>query len=443
MPLYFGTDGAGEPISRSLTSLYRGLHAIGVPGSGKTTLLSAIAHSAIRECGMLVIDPEGGLAEGLLDLIPPDRAGDVLYWDPARQSARPWAGNLWREPDPDKLALNADWFQAALRSVNTGSEWGLNLDVASRVLVYALAPAGGTIYETVRFFRDRAFRMTFYDRLRSLNPPAYEWLKTYDEAAPVRNKNKLSAEQEQMAGPLIRRIEKLTTNPTLARIFGQREVAFDLGEVMAEKKILLVRLNDADLGPGVRQVLSNLLIGQLFRHCLDRQPESPPFLVVVDEVNTLIHAGWTTLIERARKHNVALCLAHQHFAHVDESVRATLMVMPNRVAFQLSGSDVKHIANSFPGSAEEIGRTLRGLPKYQALMKVDNDLDHEFAVTELNVAPGTGDKYGLREEIVRRSASIGRPKEEIDQELRSRDGTEFEIEETVRKVEPETAPLWG
>lgn len=431
--LHLGATTKG-PLFRRIDSLFRGLHVIGVPGSGKTTLLASLAISAAPEVGMLVIDPEGGLCEQVLEFAPPERARDILYWDPARQTDRPWAGNLWRSAESEDLTRTLDWFKEAIRLSSPGAEWGVNIDQACAAALYALAPAGGTICDIPRFFRDRAFRLQFYEGLRARNSFSYEWLASFDEAASTRKLAKLSADQEMMAGSLIRRVERLITNPTLARIFGQRGLAFDLRQVMAEGKILLVRLNDADLGPGARQVLSNLLIGQLYRESLDRGPEDPAFLVVIDEVNTLIHPGWGTLIERSRQHRVALVLAHQHFGRVEDSVRSTLLVIPNRIAFQLSGSDVKHVAASFPDA--EVGQALRSLPRYRAIARLDNDLDRGYWTGEIDVSPSEGQRHGARSEIVKRSAGLGTPREQVDRELSQRDRTQFLVRETVEEVEP-------
>jgi len=438
----FGVDGSGKPVTRNITPLYCGLHVIGQMGRGKSTLLARMFVSGTKKAGGLLIDPagrRGGLITEVLDHISADRADDVLYWDPATQVNNPWAGNFWQTEDEADLPLACEWFKYALRSMGKDEDWRIYIDQASEHAFWALAPEGYTINDIPRLFRDRGFRLTLYPALEQRNQPAFEWFTEFDEG--VSRKGKATKDTADKAAPLIRRVEQLTTNPVLRTIFGQTGHSFDLGQIMAEGKILLVRLSEADLGPGARQVLANLLMGQLFRHAKHRQPEEPPYLVVVDEVNSLIHAGWTTLIEQARQFKVALVLAHQNLGHVkDPDIRNALLLLPNRVSFAISGVDLHAVSSSYP---EDIGPALRQLPKYQAIARLDNDLDGGHTTTLLKVSPINSSPTGQAEAIIQRSNALGRPRAEVELEIRSRDRRGFKITETVSQTDtPETVPLW-
>ncbi|KAA3662803.1 MAG: DUF87 domain-containing protein, partial [Calditrichaeota bacterium] len=59
-------------------------YLIGKTGMGKSTLLENFLVSDIEKgYGCTLIDPHGDLAERLLDLIPPRRTNDVIYFNPA------------------------------------------------------------------------------------------------------------------------------------------------------------------------------------------------------------------------------------------------------------------------------------------------------------------------------------------------------------------------
>jgi hypothetical protein len=50
----------------------------------KTALLRNIILADIwRDAGVAVIDPHGDLAEDVIDSIPPERSGDVVYFNPS------------------------------------------------------------------------------------------------------------------------------------------------------------------------------------------------------------------------------------------------------------------------------------------------------------------------------------------------------------------------
>jgi DNA helicase HerA-like ATPase len=62
----------------------RHFYVIGKTGSGKTTLLeNMVVEDILAGHGVGVVDPHGDFAEKLLALIPENRIGDVVYFNPA------------------------------------------------------------------------------------------------------------------------------------------------------------------------------------------------------------------------------------------------------------------------------------------------------------------------------------------------------------------------
>ncbi len=77
----------------------RHFYVIGQTGTGKTTLLkNMILQDMQRGDGVCFIDPHGSDVEDILAIVPPERYGDVIYFDPA-YTARPMALNML-EYDP-------------------------------------------------------------------------------------------------------------------------------------------------------------------------------------------------------------------------------------------------------------------------------------------------------------------------------------------------------
>ena len=72
----------------------RHVYIIGKTGVGKTQLLvSMISQDIQKGKGVCFIDPHGDAAESILELIPPERAEDVIYFDPS-DSERPMGLNI-------------------------------------------------------------------------------------------------------------------------------------------------------------------------------------------------------------------------------------------------------------------------------------------------------------------------------------------------------------
>src|SRR3989344_1438556 len=86
--------GVRRPVHVLLEDRRRHVYIIGKTGVGKSVLLHDMAVQDIEAGhGVCVIDPHGDLVEGLLRYIPPERAEDVIYFDPS-DTDRPMGLNL-------------------------------------------------------------------------------------------------------------------------------------------------------------------------------------------------------------------------------------------------------------------------------------------------------------------------------------------------------------
>src|SRR5688572_28500059 len=78
----------------------RHLYIVGKTGVGKTTLMANMIRQDIEQGrGVALVDPHGDLASGLLDVIPPERINDVIYFDPSDVDF-PIAFNVMEAVDP-------------------------------------------------------------------------------------------------------------------------------------------------------------------------------------------------------------------------------------------------------------------------------------------------------------------------------------------------------
>lgn len=63
---------------------------IGATGTGKSTMLKFLAAQDLRAGrGFALVDLHGDLARDVLDLVPPERTGEVCYFSPV--DGAPWA----------------------------------------------------------------------------------------------------------------------------------------------------------------------------------------------------------------------------------------------------------------------------------------------------------------------------------------------------------------
>jgi len=109
--------GGTKPFGLQRADRRHHVYAIGKTGSGKTTLLRNLILQDIEACeGVGVIDAHGDLAHELLVHVPPSRADDVVYLNPADHEW-PVGFNLLESVPPERRHLVASGIVAVFKSI--------------------------------------------------------------------------------------------------------------------------------------------------------------------------------------------------------------------------------------------------------------------------------------------------------------------------------------
>src|SRR6185369_9876260 len=103
--LFLGTSvyrGVVREVHISDVDRQRHMYIVGKTGTGKTKFLqSMILQDMEAGRGLCFIDPHGDAVEELLGMIPPERAGDVIYFNPS-DTDRPMGLNLLEAKTEDQ-----------------------------------------------------------------------------------------------------------------------------------------------------------------------------------------------------------------------------------------------------------------------------------------------------------------------------------------------------
>src|SRR5437879_5046013 len=87
---YFAeTDSRGKHVPFGIKRSDRQYHTaiVGRTGMGKSTLMETLMAADIRAgSGCALLDPHGDTAEAVAKMIPPERAGDLVYFNPSEPS---------------------------------------------------------------------------------------------------------------------------------------------------------------------------------------------------------------------------------------------------------------------------------------------------------------------------------------------------------------------
>src|SRR5438445_1142253 len=157
---YLGTehDFPDRHFGISQADRRRRLHLIGQTGTGKSTaLLNLLAQDLAMGRGVALLDPHGDLAERTLSLIPPKRAHQLVYLNPADLD-RPIGFNVLDRVEVDHRPVVADGVVSAFRHVWADS-WGPRLEHFLLNSIRALLDAPGqTLLGIPRLLTDAHYR---------------------------------------------------------------------------------------------------------------------------------------------------------------------------------------------------------------------------------------------------------------------------------------------
>lgn len=368
------------PVWLSLKSRMSGLYVLGKQGRGKTNfLLSLIVQDLYAGHGLCVLDPHGDLTTDILACIPPHREQDVLLLD-LHDTDRPFAFDLFAgvDPaDPGSLATGEERIVGVFKKVWGGVSWGPRLEdlLANAVHVLLMNP-GTTLAELPRLLTDGAYREKL---LRAVTSPI---VRDYfaAEFAPLTPKG-----QAAIAGPLMNKVRAFLRHPLLGRIVSQPGATVDVREVMADRKILLVRL-DAKLKEAT-SLLGTAIVLRLFEAALERRDvpaaKRPPFCLYADEFQLFATPTFGDFLQQARKYAVATTLAHQLRSQLPAELRDAVKGAVNVVSFQVLTDDARELAREYvaklnaplpdelflwaanhsdPRIRQAVGKVLRGIP---------------------------------------------------------------------------------
>jgi hypothetical protein len=359
--------GDERPVALSVRDSASHLVVTGPTNAGKSTLLVGLAAQDIAAGRPVVfIDPKSDAVAALVAQIPPERLDDVVVLDVA-DDARPVGFNplINSRRDPE---LVADQLLHLFRSLS-GEAWGPRIgDVLHAALLTIAQQPNATLCALPVLLSDAGYRrrvLTNLDDPFGLGP---FWAAF----------NALSAnERQQTIAPVMRRLRQLLLRPRLRAVLGQQQPRFQIGQVLSERKILLVSLAKGVIGPEGSALMGSLVLASLWQALL-AQAAVPPaqraqVMVYVDEVQEAVH-GITDLGEMfalARSHGGPLHVAHQHLAQLDGGLRSALDANArSRVTFQSAAEDAAYFARG--------QRTLRAedfsrLPRFHAYARLSVD----------------------------------------------------------------------
>jgi hypothetical protein len=347
--LYLGKSsyrGVSRPVYISEDDRLRHTYIIGKTGVGKSELLTDMILQDIRAGkGVCFIDPHDTV-EKIMEMIPPERAEDVIYFNPSDVD-RPMGlnmieatteeekhfvttsivGLMYKLYDPHKTGIIGPRFEHAIRNA----------------MLTVMSEPGNTFIEVVRVLTDSKY---VQELLPKVTDPIVRRYWT-DQIAQTSDFHK-----SEVLDYIVSKFGRFVTNKMMRNIIGQSESAFNFRKVMDEGKILLINLAKGRIGEENSQFLGLILVPKILIGAMSRQdiPEDQrkPFYLYVDEFQNFATPDFAQILSEARKFGLSLTVANQFIGQMEEEVKNAIFGNVGTViSFRVGVNDANYLQHEF------------------------------------------------------------------------------------------------
>lgn len=348
--LYIGASsyrGIKRPVYIGEDDRRRHMYIIGKTGTGKTELLKDLIMQDVRAGkGICFMDPHGDAVRDVLKLIPPERASDVIYFNPA-DTERPMGLNLLEAKTEDQkhfIATSVINMMYKLYDPYKTGIIGPRFEHAVRnAILTVFAEEGATFVEVVRILTDPSF---VQELLPKVDDPIIRRYWT-DQIAQTAEFHK-----SEVLDYIVSKFGRFVTNKMIRNIIGQSQSAFNFREVMDKGKILLINLSKGELGEENSNFLGLVLVPRILMAAMSRtdvpEEQRRDFYLYVDEFQNFATPDFAQILSEARKYRLNLCVANQFIGQVDEEIKnAVFGNVGSLVTFRVGVTDANYLAREF------------------------------------------------------------------------------------------------
>lgn len=400
----------------------RHFYVIGQTGTGKSVFLQNLIVQDIKSgAGVCMIDPHGSDIEEVLGAIPPERAQDVVYFDPSRLDRS--IGLNMLEYDVNKseqktfivnelLSIFQKLYGANPESMGPMFEQYFR---NSTMLVMEHPESGNTLMDIGRVMADARFRRLKLQH--ATNPTVVQFWKE------IASKAGGEASLENIVPYIVSKIDPLTANDYIRPIIGQQTSSFNFRQLMDERKILLVNLSKGRLGEINANLIGMIVVGKILMAALSRVDDPsksfPPFYLHIDEFQNISTPAIASILSEARKYKLGLSIAHQFIAQLDQSIKdAVFGNVGSMAVFRVGNEDAQALESQVAPNFST--NDLMNTPNYHAVLRILANGVPTPAFSVATEPPPESDPSRVATLIEQSYAAYGRSRDEVEQEILNR-----------------------
>lgn len=412
--------GASEtPVKFAPADRLRHAYVIGQTGTGKTGLIKNMILQDIKNGdGVAFIDPHGNDIEDVLASIPPERVGDVIYFDPA-YTARPMGLNMleYDRSRPEMKTFVVDEVYGIFRKLyaDVPEAFGPMFEQYYRNAVQLVVEdpdSGSTFVEIPRIFADPAFRNL---KLSHCNNPIIVqfWRKIAEQAQG-------DPSLENVAPYITSKFDVFLANDIMRPIVSQEHSAFNFRDILDKKKIFLANLSKGRLGDRNTALLGLVLVSKFLQAAfsrVDSRGDLPTFYLYIDEFQNFATPSIATILSEARKYKLSLTVAHQFIAQLEEDIRdAVIGNVGTKVSMRIGTSDAEFLEKQFAPTFN--AQDLENLPNRTgvAALLVNGTPARPFTIQTVDLPQFDYSRVDALKQLS--YTTYGKPREEIEADIR-------------------------
>ena len=424
--MYMGKSfyrGEEREVHMGLKDRRRHSYIVGKTGTGKSEYLKEMILQDIEAGhGVMAIDPHGDFVEDILELMPPERAEDVIYFNPS-DLERPMGMNIMEAETEDQMHFVAGSVINLMYKLYDPHRTGIigpRFEHAIRnAMLTIMSKPGATFVELVRVLTDVKLVEEYLPHVKDPMVKRY-WT---DQMAQTSDFHK-----SEVLDYIVSKFGRFVTNKTMRNIIGQPHSAFDFREAMDQKKIILCNLSKGILGEEDAKFLGLILVPKVLTAAMSRQntpmDQRPDFFLYVDEFQNFATEDFAVILSEARKYRLNLIVANQYISQIDEEVKnAVFGNVGTMISFRIGVTDANFLQHEFLPVFNETDLT--NIEKYHVYIKtiVDNEPVTPFSMSLLkDMTAQDARKNPKLAEMIKELSRLkyGVDKEQVEAEIKVR-----------------------
>jgi hypothetical protein len=430
-----------ENVHLSTQDRLRHIYIIGSTGTGKTKLIeSFVRQDILNGRGFALIDPHGDLIQAILSFLARN-FHDHDGYELGRQLILIEPFNREFAVGFNPLHAIGGHFPAMLELTEIfkrfwgNGYWGPRMDELLRNTIMSLAENNLTFLEARPLLTNSGFRQRLIENVSFTEIRDY-WQYRY---------NPLSEKMQAIyREPVLNKISRFVTDPSIYRILCQSQSRINFREAMDQGKWVLLNLSKGQLKENI-SLLGTLFLAKIKHAALSRvgipERNRRPFFVFVDEFQNFVGNDFEEILSEARKYRLGLTLAHQNLDQVPRELRAAILGnVGTEIFFRLSHHDASQVSSEMDQKERHlIERRLIDLKVGEAYLK---NKSQSPRLLKTPYVPSVRVSEEAIERIKRASfQNWARPVRDVEAEIEERRRLWMSVESGPRFKESRARPL--